>query len=182
MYISNDGQESGLYTPVNSTVKSCGWVHCAACNKCFSAKTNKIGSCWKHTETYTHFQAVQKKRGGPTSNEAHELWLISAGLLKRSAVDKAARDNKKLKLNRVVGQSENATVTVGSTPTTARSTPTSAGSAPTATAGSTLAGASQNSSDVRPVNFAPLQRGVQLPHIWNTFNVSGISDVSQHRA
>ena len=30
LYIFEDGQEKGLYTPVNSTVKSCGWVHCAA--------------------------------------------------------------------------------------------------------------------------------------------------------
>ena len=76
VYTEIDGDERPLYTPLNSTVKSCGWVHCAVCRKCFSAKTNKIGNIWKHTETFAHFEAVQKQSNGPASHADHEEWRV----------------------------------------------------------------------------------------------------------
>ena len=158
-----DGDERPLYTPLNSTVKSCGWVHCAVCRKCFSAKTNKIGNIWKHTETFAHFEAVQKQSNGPASHADHEEWLLSAGLQKRGVVDKEARAKKKVKLTSN-SESENGSA----------NTELSAPTGPTARARSV-----QNEPQ-----FTPLARGhgAQLPQIWSAFNVSGLTPPSQRRA
>ena len=171
----NEDGKSPLYTPLNSTMKSCGWVHCASCKKSFSAKTNKIGSIWKHTETYTHFKAVQKDRKGPTSNDAHEDWLISAGLKRRAVVEKEARVNKRAKLQNST-ESGDVSLASGSIPHG------STVGSDTATVPNSANSNASNTQVPSEPHFGPVPRGVQLPAIFGAFGVSGLSAVSQNRA